>query len=52
LLNWFVEEVTTDTAEVEVSGCESPTALVGDKVADGVLGVVPVSDPFTDAAEL
>lgn len=52
MLNWFAEEVTTDTVEVEVSGCESPSALVEDNVPDAALAVVPISDPFADAAEL
>jgi hypothetical protein len=54
LPNWLVEEVTTDTAEVEVSGCDIPKALVGDKdPVDALLFVpVPTSEPFADAAEL
>ena len=52
LLNWFVEEVTTDTADVDVSGGEIPIALVGDKLIGALLAVVPLSEPFADAAEL
>ena len=44
----MAEEVVTDTAEVEVSGCESPIALFGDNVPEAVLALVPTSDPFAD----
>lgn len=50
-LNWLAEEVTTDTADVEVSGCDTPRAFAGDNVTED-LPVAPFSDPFADAAEL
>lgn len=52
MLIWFAEEVTTDMADVEVSGCESASAFVGDNVPGADLPVAPFSDPFADAAEL
>jgi len=53
LLNYFTE-VTTDMAEVAVSSCDIPNALVRDQVVDAVLVFVPLpaSDPFAEAAEL
>jgi hypothetical protein len=52
VLKWLVEEVTTDTADVDVSACEIPSALAGDNVPEAVLAAVPVSDPLADVAEL
>jgi hypothetical protein len=48
----FVEEVTTDMADVDVSGCEILDALAEDKVPEADLTLVPFSDPLADAPEL
>jgi hypothetical protein len=45
-----IDEVVTDSAEVEVSGCDIPTALPPGIAPE--VGLVPASDPFAEAAEL
>jgi len=45
-----IDEVVIDSAEVEVSGCDTPTALPPGIAPDA--GLVPGSDPLAEAAEL
>ncbi len=45
-----IDEVVTESAEVEVSACDDPTALPAG-IAPGV-GLVPASDPLVEVAEL
>jgi hypothetical protein len=45
-----IDEVVTDSADVEVSGCEIPTALPPGRAPD--VGLVPASDPFAEVPEL
>lgn len=42
--------MVTDSAEVEVSGCDNPTALHPGIAPD--VGLVPASDPLAEAPEL
>jgi hypothetical protein len=45
-----IDEVVTDSAEVEVSGCDVPKALPPVIAPD--VGLVPASDPLAEAPEL
>lgn len=51
---WAVDEVVTDTADVDVSGLEIPDGLLEISVPDGVLEGTPgpYSEPVTEPAEL